>query len=252
MIKSSNKIRSASMFVVLYCCMYTIAPVYALPPDVRSQCIDFAQVQLLPEDSFSPDKTIDSFFFTPDEAFTLKQIIVGLIDAETAMIKLALFRLTDSDIAQALIDAHKRGVAIELLIDAGGLTLGHYSKASALESHDIPIFVYQPVSLFTSKNQKKKGKQESSYQSIMHHKTFIFYNTIGGSVVVCGSLNPTYAAFHGNEEMVVIRNNNELVAKWKQHFEKLKKRCHQRSAVDRNRDALKRKKTVKGKKKLRN
>ena len=187
------------------------------------------------------------FFFTPDEAYTLKQILVGLIDAEKTMIQLALFRLTDHDIAQALIDAHKRGVAIELIIDAGGVDLGHYSKVSALESHGITILVYQPVALFSSKQVKKKNRaKETTYQSIMHHKTFIFYNTIGGEVAVCGSLNPTYAAFHGNEEMVIIRNNLLLVERWKKHFEKLKKRCQQRSLKE-----IQRKKTVQNRKKPR-
>ena len=80
----------------------------------------------------------------------------------------------------------------------------------------------------------------------MHHKTFIFYNTIGGEVAVCGSLNPTYAAFHGNEEMVIIRNNLLLVERWKKHFEKLKKRCQQRSLKE-----IQRKKTVQNRKKPR-
>ena len=139
------------------------------------------------------------------------------------MIKAALFRLTDNDITQAIIDAHKRGVLVEIVVDSGALNIDQYSKISVLESYSIPIFVYQSVDLL--KNKLKKKTKIKKYQSIMHHKTFIFSDTIGGSVIVCGSLNPTYAAFHGNEEMVIIRNNSIFFEKWNKHFEKLKKRC---------------------------
>ncbi len=228
------------------------ASIVALPQAVREQCVSFAQSHLIKDDSLF-GQTIDASFFTPDEAYILKQVIVGLIDAEQTMIKAALFRLTDHDIAQALIDAHKRGVKIEVVIDAGGMDLGHYSKVSALESNEIPLFVYQPVPLFSSLKHvnQKKSRQATSYKSIMHHKTFIFNNTLGGAVVVCGSLNPTHAAFHGNEEMVMIRNNQELVNRWKNHFEKLKRRCIARTMNDYKRDLVKKSKQVKSKKKSR-
>ena len=117
MVKSSK----SYLFIVAHACLFFSN--YGLPPLVREQCVS---------SHVDSSQIIDSFFFTPDEAYTLKQILVGLIDAEKTMIQLALFRLTDHDIAQALIDAHKRGVAIELIIDAGGVDLGHYSKVSAL------------------------------------------------------------------------------------------------------------------------
>lgn len=208
-----------------------------LPPDVRSECIPFAQKTLLPKSDKATD--IDSFFFTPDHAFDIKRIIIGLIDAEQEMIQVALFRLTDSDISQALIDAYIRGIPVEVIIDAGGLEMDKYSKVFSLASRDIPIYVYQPVELFSFSKNKK-----STYQSIMHHKTFLFYNSIGGPVVVCGSLNPTYAAFHGNEECVMIRNDRDFFNGWKSHFEKLKRRCLQQSKVE-----LSRKKSAKKHKK---
>ena len=63
----------------------------------------------------------------------------------------------------------------------------------------------------------------------MHHKTFIFKNSIGGEVVVFGSLNPTQAAFHGNEEALQIRNHPPLIKRFIEQFEKLKSRsyCYQ-------------------------
>lgn len=173
------------------------------------------------EQNLLRDGIIDSIFFTPDQAYDIKCILLALIESEKTMIKAALFRLTDQDITQALISAHKRGVAIELVVDTGALDKKYYSKISALEAYDIPVFVYQPIALLHSNKPTR-----FPYQSIMHHKTFLFFNTIGGSVVVCGSLNPTYAAFHGNEECVTIRNQAFFFARWQDHFERLKKRCN--------------------------
>ncbi len=208
--------------ILLVCLSVSSFLIEALPNEARSNCISFARDHLLSADFFN-NGVVDSFFFTPDQSQDLKYILVGLIDSEKKMIKAALFRLTDNDITQAIIDAHKRGVLVEIVVDSGALNIDQYSKISVLESYSIPIFVYQSVDLL--KNKLKKKTKIKKYQSIMHHKTFIFSDTIGGSVIVCGSLNPTYAAFHGNEEMVIIRNNSIFFEKWNKHFEKLKKRC---------------------------
>ncbi len=218
----NNKIDCFFKKIALLLVSISFFSIKSLPIEVRNNCKAFARDHLLSE-NFSHNGIVDTFFFTPDQSKDLKYTLIGLIDSEKKMIKAALFRLTDSDIAEAIIDAYKRGVLVELVVDADALNIAQYSKVSALESYDIPIFVYQPIDLFRKKlNKKTKVKK---YQSIMHHKTFILCNTIGGSVVVSGSLNPTYAAFHGNEEMVIIRNNVVFFEKWNNHFEKLKKRC---------------------------
>lgn len=200
---------------------------------VRKTPLEFARQCLLPEGRI----VIDSMFFTPDQTYVAKQVLIGLIDAETSKIECALFRITDTDITQALINAHRRGVVIEMVVDTGALGLEHYSTVSALESQGIPIYVYQPVELFNATNNYGKPRRYKvgnvkafvrAYESIMHHKTLIFYNTIGGSVIAYGSLNPTNAAFNGNEELVCVRSEPTFVDKWKKHFAKLQRRCIKR------------------------
>ena len=202
-------------------CLFDIV---ALSKKLREQCVTFAQDHLITDKN-----PIDQLFFTPDDSLTLKQIVLGLIDAEKTKIQVALFRLTDIDITQALIDAHKRGIIIEIIADTGAIGLDHYSKVSALMSNDIPIYVYQPIKLGTTAEDVLSTRdvwmERMMYQSIMHHKLVIFYNTIGGAVVFFGSLNLTYAAFNGNEELVNIRNDKCIVERCRTHFEKLKRRC---------------------------
>ena len=165
--------------------------------------------------------TLDALFFTPDEAPQVKALLLELINHEAESIRAALFRLTDKPIVDALISAHTRGVVVELVIDSGALDTKNYSKVSLAIRSGIPVYEYQNIGLIGHEHTN------SRYKTIMHHKTFIFANTLGGSVVFFGSLNPTYAGFHGNEEAVQIRNNLTIVTGFARHFEKLKKRSNQ-------------------------
>lgn len=160
---------------------------------------------------------VDALFFTPDESVDVKQVLIGLIESEKTSIQAALFRFTDTDIAQALVRAKERGVGVELVIDSGGVSTAYYSKVHVVAASGVPLYVYQSMSL---------RNITSKYQSIMHHKTFIFQNTIGGSVVMFGSLNPTHAAFNGNEEAVQVRNAPAIVTGFKDQIGKLKNRSH--------------------------
>lgn len=158
-------------------------------------CIQFTQRTL------KNNGIIDRRFFTPDDSYTLQKLLVGLIDMEKTQIRALMFRLTNQPITDALVRAKKRGVKIELVIDSGALALAHYSRVHMLTKVGIPLYVYQSMAVSSS------GR---GYQSLMHQKTMIFSNTFGRQVVTTGSLNFTYAAFNGNEEVVSIRNNEDV------------------------------------------
>ena len=174
-------------------------------------CVQFAKQQL------QNSGVIDRRFFTPNDAYVLQKVLVGLIEMEQVQIRALMFRLTNQPITDALIRAKKRGVKIELVVDSGAYSLAHYSKVHMLASHNVPIYVYQPMSVSSS------GK---GYQSIMHQKTLMFSNTFCKQVVVTGSLNFTYAAFHGNEEVVTIRNSKEVFKDHIQNFDVVQKRSY--------------------------
>jgi phosphatidylserine/phosphatidylglycerophosphate/cardiolipin synthase-like enzyme len=158
---------------------------------------------------------IDRRFFTPDDAYALQKIVVGLIDMEKSCIRALMFRLTNQPITDALVRAKKRGVNIDIVVDSGASSLSHYSKIHMLAANGVPLYVYQPMSV----SGKNKG-----YQSLMHQKTIIFSNTFGGRVVTTGSLNYTYAAFHGNEEAVNIRNSTEVFKDHEKNFSRVQNR----------------------------
>lgn len=169
----------------------------------------------------------DALFFLPDSTRRAHKLIRGLIEREQMAIKAALFRLTDSALTKALIEAHKRGVTVEVVVDPGALESGHYSKVFQLLKAGIPVYQYQTTELLPL------SKKPSTYQTIMHHKTFIFEKTVGNhTIVVFGSLNPTHAGFNGNEEVVAIRNAASIVQEFKEQFKKIKKRSALLIAAD--------------------
>lgn len=166
----------------------------------------------------------DLLYFLPDDAPRALRVIRGLIMCAKKEIKAALFRLTEPSIARALIDAHKRGVAVEVVVDPGALEAGHYSKVMQLVKAEVPVYCYQTTDLFPL---SKAGK--ASYQTIMHHKTLVL-DVDEQKIVVFGSLNLTHAGFNGNEECVALRNASAVVQAFEEHLDKLKRRSEQLSA----------------------
>jgi phosphatidylserine/phosphatidylglycerophosphate/cardiolipin synthase-like enzyme len=165
----------------------------------------------------------DLVYFLPDDAMRALRVIRGLIYTSKKEIKAALFRLTEQSIAKALIEAHNRGVAVELVIDPGALDTTQYSKVAQLIKAGVPVYQYQTTDLFSLAKTKitKPG-----YQTIMHHKTVVL-DVDTQKIVIFGSLNLTHAGFNGNEECVAFRNSPHVVQAFEDHLAKLKNRSEQ-------------------------
>jgi phosphatidylserine/phosphatidylglycerophosphate/cardiolipin synthase-like enzyme len=154
--------------------------------------------------------------FSPDD--DIAHELLTLINHEKKAIRVAIFTFTDKRIAQALIDAHARGVCVEVVADTAYLR-DQYSKIPLLQQHNIPVFTYNPH--YKSARSKKKEQL-----GIMHHKFIIFeQNNANETVIVFGSYNLTRSANLYNQEHLVISNNQEVIMPFKHQFELLKKRC---------------------------
>lgn len=178
------------------------------------------------------DGIIDIVLFAPDEGRVYKNILRGLIQGTESegSIKVAAFRFTEKEIAADLIEAHNRGVSVEIVFDPGAVTSTFYSLAFTLSEAGIAVFQYQPVGLTPMSQRDGQDSdivQRIAYPTIMHQKTMVFKNTCGGkNIVAFGSLNFTTAGCYGNEEAVQVRNKPEVVNAFAAHFEKLKKRSY--------------------------
>ena len=83
-------------------------------------CKKYAQLRLV-----KLGNRVEGVFFVPDDP--VKKILLGLIYSERWYIKAALYQLTDPDIFDALIDAHRRGVKVEIITDKSCL-ISKYGK----------------------------------------------------------------------------------------------------------------------------
>ena len=103
-----------------------------------------------------------------------------------------------SPIAKALIEAHRRGVAVKAILDKSA-NAQHYSAATFLEHMGVPVWI-------------------DSQHAIAHNKVMVIDN----ATVITGSFNFTKAAEEHNAENLLIIHDPALAAhyveNWNKHF----------------------------------
>ncbi|KAA0894217.1 phospholipase D family protein [Oryzomonas rubra] len=133
-------------------------------------------------------------FFSPHGGAT-EAAVNEIRDAHQEILVQA-YSFTSKPIAKALLDARKRGVKIEAVLDKSNAT-ARYSAATFLVNVGIPVLI-------------------DSDHAIAHNKIII----IDRSTLITGSFNFTSAAEGKNaENLLVIKGNKPLVAKYLQNFE---------------------------------
>lgn len=141
--------------------------------------------------------------FVPEHP--IKDVLLGLIISEKEAIIGAHYRLSDKDVIQALIDARRRHVHVELVVDQGAL-LEKHQKISLLQKAGVIVHV-----------------PKSPY--LMHNKFFLFQRSIYSKAIIwSGSANITGQGMHKNCENVIVWENAMDYKLYRQHFEVLKKR----------------------------
>jgi len=142
----------------------------------------------------------------------ITSIIIDIIKNAQNSITIAIYSLTEKNIAHELIAAHKRGIKVCIFAD-GGKIQEKSSKIPHLVKNGIPVFWYD-CSL-------RDGYQKSNWiDALMHHK----YMIIDG-LVVTGSANLTDAAQTRNMENILISRYAPVVEAYRQESERLKKLC---------------------------
>jgi len=123
--------------------------------------------------------------------------VVKEIDAAKASILVQAYSFTSARIAKALVDAHKRGVKVQMILDKSNRTQ-NYSAADFVLHAGIPTLI-------------------DAKHAIAHNKIMI----LDGEVVITGSFNFTKAAEESNaENLLVIRDKaiaEQYTANWNEH-----------------------------------
>ncbi len=150
-------------------------------------------------------------FFTPDD--NVRDELLRHIKQETEKIQIAVFLMTDQEIAKALIEALNRNVAIELITDAGCLK-ERSNKINTLCAHGCTVHIYNP-------SYDKKMRT-----SLMHHKFALFTNNMGKSLTWTGSYNFTKNASIANQENALVLDDQKIFDIFSKQFQRLKKRSY--------------------------
>jgi phosphatidylserine/phosphatidylglycerophosphate/cardiolipin synthase-like enzyme len=135
-------------------------------------------------------------YFSPNGGCT--EAIVKNLQTATNTVLVQAYSFTSAPIAKALVDAHKRGVNVTVILDKSQRT-ERYSEADFLLHADIPTFI-------------------DAKHAIAHNKIMV----IDGHKVLTGSFNFTKAAESENAENLLVIEDTALAARyaenWREHF----------------------------------
>ena len=131
----------------------------------------------------------------------LEELICAAIAAAHRQILVQAYLFTSKKIGNALVEAHRRGIDVRVLLDEGQLGKAP-SMAPTLDASGIPVWL------------------ETKYQNA-HNKVMVIDAGKPDAVVITGSFNFTWTAQHKNaENLLIVRNNPILAARYALNWER--------------------------------
>jgi phosphatidylserine/phosphatidylglycerophosphate/cardiolipin synthase-like enzyme len=141
-------------------------------------------------------KTSVDVYFSPDGGCT--SAITKVLGQAKQEILVQAYSFTSAPIAKALLNAHKRGVKVQVILDKSQWS-EKYSSATFLKNSGIPTFI-------------------DDKHAIAHNKIMI----IDQEIVITGSFNFTKAAEEKNAENILILKDKALAKVYIENWEKHK------------------------------
>lgn len=146
-----------------------------------------------------PELTLDgarvATMFAPDDPITAR--IVERLTQARRQVEVLAFAFTSDPIADALLAARQRGVAVRVVMESRNVR-GSGSEFERLQAGGVDI-------------------QSDGNCYIMHHKVIV----IDGTTVVTGSFNFTRSAQEQNDENVLMVDDRSLAARYGEEFERV-------------------------------
>ena len=139
--------------------------------------------------------------FTPGD--DVAGLIVDAIGKARRQVLVQTYSFTHRAIAQALVDAKRRGLDVQLVSDRLQMERIATSKIEWLAEQGVPVWI--------------DGEHAAA-----HNKVMVIDNGTEDALVITGSFNFTQAAQHRNaENMLILRGNPNLAeayaANWRRH-----------------------------------
>jgi phosphatidylserine/phosphatidylglycerophosphate/cardiolipin synthase-like enzyme len=132
--------------------------------------------------------------FSPQD-HPIKAAVRPLLQQARERIDIAVFFLTHKLIAEDLIETHRRGVKVRIILDATGAT-NEYTKHELLRAAGIPVKV-------------------ESWGGKMHMKSA----AIDGKTVIAGSMNWTSSGEFSNDENTLLIHGDEIAQQYHAFFD---------------------------------
>ena len=121
---------------------------------------------------------------------------------------MAVYAFTSDDLASALVQAKKRGVAVQVVIDREFDLANEKSKGKFFDAQKIPL---RRIS-----GMKSNGGEKDS--GLMHQK----FAVIDRKIIFAGSYNWTYSAESSNDEnLLLFRDAGPLAEEYRKAFLRL-------------------------------
>jgi phosphatidylserine/phosphatidylglycerophosphate/cardiolipin synthase-like enzyme len=136
-------------------------------------------------------------YFSPHGGCT--DAIVRELDKAKSTVLVQAYTFTSAPIAKALLNAHKRGVKVQVILDKSQRTQ-KYSSATFLTNVGIPVKI-------------------DAQHAIAHNKVMV----IDGETVITGSFNFTKAAEANNAENLLVIRDRKLAERYSRNWEEHEK-----------------------------
>jgi len=133
--------------------------------------------------------------FSPDRGAT--DLVVRTIESARRSVHVAAYSFTSKAIAEALLDAHRRGVDVDVVVDKSQAT-ARYTAATFLANEGVPV------------------RMDYRY-AIMHDKFIV----VDGETVEEGSFNYTAAAESKNAENVLVLHDAAVASSYDKEWNRL-------------------------------
>ena len=134
-------------------------------------------------------------YFSPHGGCT--EAIIRELNKAKSTVLVQAYTFTSAPIAKALLNAHRKGVKVEVILDKSQRTQ-KYSSATFLYNQGIPVKI-------------------DAQHAIAHNKVMI----IDGETVITGSFNFTKAAEENNAENLLVIRDRKLASaytkNWQEH-----------------------------------
>jgi phosphatidylserine/phosphatidylglycerophosphate/cardiolipin synthase-like enzyme len=146
-------------------------------------------------------------YFSPQSGCT--DAIIRELDKAKSTVLVQAYSFTSAPIAKTLLNAYKRGVKVEVILDKSQRTQ-QYSSATFLYNQGIPVKI-------------------DAQHAIAHNKVMI----IDGETVITGSFNFTKAAEENNAENLLVIHDRKLAERYTKNWQEHEKHSEVYAGRDR-------------------